>query len=138
MKKQIEWKYVKKLRESDEVDKALRNFGVKLPEALKVALAKYNGGRPDEKSFDTEKQKGYVFNSLYSYNAGDANQLVINVAADLIKKGMYPVGIEAAGNAICFNTRSVSLVLFNHEENEQEKILISSNRPLFESLGFSG
>lgn len=138
MKKQIEWKYVKKLRESDEVDKALRNFDVKLPEALKVALAKYNGGRPDEKSFDTEKQKGYVFNSLYSYNAGDANQLTIDVIADLMKKDLYPLGIEAAGNVICFNARSASLALFNHENGEAEKILIDSNENLFASLGFVG
>lgn len=130
----ITWKYVKPLKDENAIGEACRQCGINAPAHLLACMGAHNGGRPSDKTFATTQSDGYVFNSLYSYNTEDANS-VAGVFKSFVGVHLLPVGIEASGNVICYNTVKKRLVLFNHETGKTEDILVDSNPGLFSELG---
>ena len=130
----MEWKYVKPLKNADAIRAFCKRQGIDLPESLRMCLERNNGGRPSEPQFDTDKRRGYVFNSLYSYNEGDANSIFNVYASAYEGPKLFPIGIEASGNSICADLKTGVLVLVNHECGEVETIDYSSNPGLFEEF----
>lgn len=130
----VKWKYVKPLRNGEAVDSYCEEMGVMIPARLASFLKEHNGGRPMPCTFDTDRRGDYVFNSLYSYNREDAVSIWSVDMRELISSGMYPVGIEATGNVICYDLSNKRLVLWEHESGDFEIITISSNPDLFEGM----
>lgn len=130
----ITWKYVKPLKHDEAVRTFLRQYKVSLPEHMISFLESCNSGRPSCPSFDTSKQDGCVFNSLYSYNTGDANDIAKTYEQVFFGSNLYPIAIEAAGNVVCFDLVKHKLVLWNHESDEVELIDTNSNQELFDEI----
>lgn len=130
----VTWKYVKPLTHVDEVRTFTQRHKVRLPEKLIVFLGKYNSGRPSKPTFDTVERDGHVFNSLYSYNVGDANYIADTYDSVFAGTGLYPVAIEASGNVVCFELKSKTLVMWCHENDRVVLIDTSSNSDLFSEI----
>lgn len=130
----ITWKYIKPLKSDEAVRSYLQRYDVLLPERLIRFLESRNSGRPSSPSFSTNKQDGYVFNSLYSYNAGSVNDIAKTYEQVFYGSRLYPIAIEAAGNVICFDFDKQKLVLWNHENDELELIDSCSNQELFDEI----
>ena len=94
-------------------------------------MEEHNSGHPSTKGFDTDIDKGYVFNSIYSYNPDDANSIYRTYECVFKGTDLYPIAIEASGNTVCFDLNRKQLVLWNHESEEAETIDTSSNPELF-------
>ena len=122
--KEMTWKYVKPLKKSDAVDSFLRKYSITLPKELVKCIANNNGGRPSEKLFDTNKGKEYVFKSLLSYNDDDV-ECIYRVYPRLFEgTSLYPIGTDASGNFVCFDTVEEKYILLKHETNSKEVIKI--------------
>lgn len=119
----ITWKYIKPLKNKDIVKEFLKEHNVELPKSLVECIIENNGGRPDIFLFNTNRRKDYVFQSLFSYNHEDKNNIYIIYSNLFESSELYPVGIDAAGNIICYHQKAGKYVLWNHENNELEDIL---------------
>lgn len=127
----INWKYVKPLKDKNSIASFCAKNGVEIPADLMQYLAEHNSGRPSICEFDTNIGKGYIFNSLFSYNEEDVNRIFPTYEALFEDTNLYPIAIEAGGNIVCLNLDTQILVLWNHETDEIEQIDISSNPELF-------
>lgn len=117
------WKYIKPLEHTSSVDDFLKKNSVKLPETLVNLLKKYNGGRPSVKRVVTDTGREYVFKSLLSYNPYDKETIQRLYPEIFGDTALFPIGSDSAGNFICFNTKSQSYVLYNHETGNAEEIV---------------
>lgn len=127
----LEWKYVKPLKKADSLQMFCRKQKIILPDKLMGFLESNNGGRPSKPVFNTDKGVGYVFNSLYSYNEGDANSIFDKYASAFVAPELFPLGLEASGNPICIDLKTGLLVLVNREAGDVETIDYRSNPELF-------
>lgn len=119
----ITWKYIKPLENSLAVKNYLIEQQVVLPVDLVELLEKCNGGRPSDKTIITDTSNEYVFKSLFSFNKKDTGS-IYNIYPDLFgDSALFPFGSDSSGNIICFNTKSQSFVLYNHETDRIEKII---------------
>lgn len=67
----MEWKYVKKIKDVNSIKEIENKYSIQLPVYLKNIIIKYNGGRPLNRIFDTNREKEKVMKSLLSYNVED-------------------------------------------------------------------
>lgn len=129
----ISWKYVKPLKDSNAIETICKERSVRIPAKTAKALRINNGGRPSSKHFDTVRETDYVLSSLYSFNSDDPNSIIGNL--DLyFGRGLFPIGIEAGGNAVCLELESNRLILAKHESGDNEPIVLESNTELFSQL----
>ncbi|MEG0915050.1 MAG: SMI1/KNR4 family protein [Christensenellaceae bacterium] len=122
---QITWKYVKPLHDFQAVRNFLRQQKCSLPEGLIECLEKNNGGRPSIKLFDTNVSCGYVFKALLSYNEDDLENIYMVYPTMFQSKMIYPIGTDSAGNFICYNLAHGNYILWKHETNKEEAIILS-------------
>lgn len=122
---ELTWKYVKPLKSNSVVTDFLRTHNISLPESLLSCIIRNNGGRPSEKRFDTIQGKDYVFKSLLSYNEDDLECIYKVFPALFEGTHLYPIGTDAGGNFICYDTNNHNYVLLNHETNTQELITLN-------------
>lgn len=115
------WKYVKKLKEEDSVDKFLEANKIIIPERLKKCLIENNGGRPSLDTFDTNKRIECEFKSLLSFNEDDKE--TIYMVYDQFKDSKkFPFATDSAGNVICYDYENKIYLFYNHELDEYEEI----------------
>ncbi|MEO2240090.1 SMI1/KNR4 family protein [Dorea sp. YH-dor226] len=120
----ITWKYVKPLKDKSAVTSFLQEHNVNLPDSLVNCLIENNGGRPSTFIFNTSKAKEYVFQSLFSYNHDDKNNIYRIYSSMFENSVIYPIGIDAAGNIICYHQKRKRYMLWNHENDKYEDIYI--------------
>ena len=126
MSDNIVWKYIKELRNPESVDSFLKKNKIRIPKKLIECIKNNNGGRPDKKDFSTNKRDGYVFKSLLSFNEND-KESIFSFYPDLFRgTNLFPFGLDSAGNFICYDMRKKKYVLWNHETDEIEIIIIPS------------
>lgn len=119
----IVWKRVKPLKDAEAVKAFLEQKEIVLPEALLEYMTRNNGGRPSVCEFATEKREGYVFQCLLSWNADDSVN-VYDVFTHLFEGGsLFPIGLESAGNVVCYDLVKKEYVLWSHEDGTCEKII---------------
>ena len=99
-------------------------YNVNLTNKMKQCIIDNNGGRPSVYRFDTDKRSGYVFQSLFSYNKNDKCTIYDVYPSMFENTTLFPIGLESAGNIICYDQKEKIYVLWNHENNKCEKILI--------------
>ena len=122
---ELTWKYIKPLKCDGAVTDFLRAHNISLPESLLSCIITNNGGRPSKKRFDTTLGKDYVFKSLLSYNEDDLDCIYKFFPTLFEGSHLYPIGTDAAGNFICYDTSNQNYVLLNHETNTQEQIILN-------------
>lgn len=119
----ITWKYVKPVNNRMITD-FLCKHNVHLSNKMVQCMMENNGGRPSVYLFNTDKGKGYVFQSLFSYNPND-KCTIYDVYPSLFENTpLFPIALESAGNIVCYNQESKCYVLWNHENNECETIIV--------------
>lgn len=118
----ITWKFVKPLKNKFAVEEFLKEKRIELPDGLVECIRDNNGGRPSVFLFDTNKRNEYVFQSLFSYNYGDKCN-IYDIFPNFEKTKYFPIGLEAAGNIICYEMDNRNYVLWNHETAEIEIII---------------
>lgn len=120
----IAWKYVKPLRTVSEAKELWKRYKIILPVELERCLLNNNGGRPSVFLFDTNGGKEYVFQSLFSYNKEDRSNIYNVYPGEFENTSLFPIGLEAAGNIICYDMSKKIYVLWNHESGKCENILL--------------
>ena len=105
---ELTWKYVKTLGDRHAVEAFLEENNLSLPEDLIVCLKDNNGGRPNRKTFDTDRSKGHMIKTLLSFNHGEFD--------------LVPFASDPFGNFICYDDSRGDIVLWLHETNRMEKI----------------
>ena len=118
----ITWKYVKPLEDNNLVRAYLADHHISIPEDMISIMEKYNGGRPSDKQIITSENREYVFKSLLSYNKNDLETIYDVYPEVFSNTSLYPIGSDAAGNFVCFDTSSKKYVFFNHETEKVETI----------------
>ena len=120
----IIWKYVKPISNPKVIIDFLAQYNIKLPGKMIQCMIDNNGGRPTCYQFDTERTSGYVFQSLFSYNVED-RCTIYAVYPDMFENtSLFPIGLESAGNIVCYDQDKQQYVLWNHENDKCEKILM--------------
>lgn len=120
---ELTWKYVKPLKNPDVVTQFLKKNNIVLPLNLILFIEKNNGGRPSLKLFNTDKGKEHVFRSLLSYNQEDTDSIYTVFPQLFENTSLYPIGMDASGNYVCFDYSEKKYVLLNHETNSKEAII---------------
>lgn len=120
----IVWKYVKPLNNAIVAKDFWREHAIQLPASLEQCLINNNGGRPSVFLFDTNVGKEYVFQSLFSYNIEDKCNIYNVYPGEFKNTSLFPIGLEAAGNIVCYEINSNKYVLWNHENGGSENILL--------------
>lgn len=119
----VTWKYIKPLKKKAVVKDFLANNHIVLPAKLLRILENNNGGRPSDKTIITDTKREYVFKSLLSFNSDDKEYIAKFYNRRFIENCLFPVGSDAAGNFVCYNTKTHGFVLYNHETDKTEKIV---------------
>ena len=119
----IIWKYVKPVIDPEMVSDFMKKYDIKLTKAMIKCIIENNGGRPSECFFDTDRRSGYIFQSLFSYNPKDRCNIYSVYPSMFSDTPLFPIGLESAGNIVCYDQKNDNYVLWNHENNECENIL---------------
>ena len=72
----------------------------------------------------TNVRKEYVFQSLFSYKKEDKCNIYNVYPGEFENTSLFPVGLEAAGNVICYEMNTKKYILWNHENGGTENILM--------------
>ena len=118
----MEWKYVKPLVSMDSIEKFEELVSYHFPEEFKKCIIECNGGRPIERTFDTDKVSGRELKSFLSFNMED-KETVWKLYEWLDKKvsDKYVVfATDNFGNMICFSKIDNSINFINHEEVDMD------------------
>ena len=67
----MEWKYIKQLKDKENIREIEIKYNIELPSALKELILSCNGGRPKRNIFNTKNNKEKVMKLLLSYNKDD-------------------------------------------------------------------
>ena len=119
----MEWKFIKRLEDVNEIKEFEIKKGCKLPRDLRLCIIANNGGRPERKVFDTDVSKGRMMKKLLSLNYDDVENIwdAYNVMQQEDKK-LVPFASDPGGNFICFNKDSGEIYLWLHETNTAEYV----------------
>lgn len=119
----MEWKYVKELKNYDNVNEFEKITNIKLPQDYIELIKKYNGARPSLKLFKTVSGVEHVVKAILSYNKEDRENIFKTY--DWIKEQLpinfVPIASDPAGNYICYN-KDFELYYWEHETTNVEKI----------------
>lgn len=119
-----EWKYVKKLLSEDRIKEFEETVKLDLPEDFKKCVVQNNGGRPDLRTFDTDKEKERSFKSLLSFNTEDRETVwkTLDACEEELSDKYVAFGIDNFGNLICFDRKNSSVIFLNAETLTTEYI----------------
>lgn len=98
---------------------AEKEYGILLPEDVKVIVRNNNNGRPSLLCFDSPKSKEHVFKKLLSFKQEDRENIYkARRVLSQIDSTMFPIANDSAGNLICVKDGKIVYLL--HETNEVE------------------
>lgn len=126
----IEWKFTSDNGSIKDIKMIEEITNVKLPkEYIECALLN-NAGYPNKNTYDTEKEKGKVFEYLLGISNEDEENVISIYKSlnDKYKENIVPFGMDPFGNYICFrynNQNEYNVILLNHED--ESEIFISDD-----------
>lgn len=120
----MEWKYVKKVNNVDDMSAFESIAGYRLCESFKDCILKSNGGRPSKKCFLTDKNREIELKSLLSINRDDKETLwdAIHWLDEGDSEKYVPFATDNFGNLICFDKESDGVVFYDHEDASTEMV----------------
>ena len=118
-----EWRYVKPLVNEGLISETEKQLGITFDKSYKEFVEKYNGGRPPVGSFETDKTKGRTIKSFLSLNPTDTENIIkSNSYISEFGDKVVAFGIDNFGNYICFTKSDNSVVFFDFETGEIERV----------------
>lgn len=123
----MNWKYVKPLKSESNIKEFEEKYSFDFPDSFIEIVKKYNGARPENDSYDTDKTKERTIKSLLSFNKDDKETIwkINEWSAEELGDKYVAFAIDHFGNLICFSKRDKSIVFINTDFPEIENI--SSN-----------
>lgn len=124
MRENINWKYVKALKSANLINEFETLVCYELPKEFKECVLQYNGGRPERKGFDTDKNKGRELKSFLSFNKEDRETVwkTYEWNKEELADRYLAFAIDNFGNLICFDVRNGNVIFLNHENLSTEHI----------------
>lgn len=118
------WKYVKPINSSELVSEFEHQNRIVFPDEYKACVLANNGGRPSKKVFDTAVTKEREIKSLLSFNKNDRETIwsVNGCKSKEFQNKYIAFATDSAGNLICFERLDKSIVFYDHETENIEKI----------------
>jgi len=119
----MEWKYVKPLKDDAAIERLIKACGYELPDEYVNIVKQFNGGRPQNKLFLTEKQTEHQLKTFLSLNQDDRENIWDSFEWDSPAVAMrYLIfAVDGFGNLICLK-KNGSVVFFDHENNTEELV----------------
>lgn len=118
----ITWKYIKPLKNPNEIEIFLKENSLQLPEDVIKCMKDNNGGRPSKDIFDTEESIEHVFKALLSLNREDKENIYNIYSSEFKEIELFPFATDPAGNYICIDLKDNKIVFYNHENSRKEYI----------------
>lgn len=108
---------MKPLKSVDSIDDYECLMKYVFSDSFRRCVIANNGGRPNEKIFDTNKAKGYELKSFLSFNKEDRETIwkVSDWNKEELSNKYIPFAIDNFGNLICFDINTDKIVFINHE-----------------------
>lgn len=130
----MEWKYIKELKDINNIEKFEQILEIKLPEDYMEYIKKYNGSRPGKKLFQCENGDEHMIKTFLSFNPEDIENIFKYYEALKMQlpKGYFPIASDPGGNFIIYN-REFKLYYWNHENNKKE-FIANNFKELIEKL----
>lgn len=127
MARKLEWDFIKPLKSVELIDQFEQKVGFKFPQSFRDCVIANNAGYPSMNTFDTDKEKERVFDSLLSFNPEDK----CNVwdyydwsAEDFEELGQRYIEFASSGfgDPIAFDPETGYVIFVDHETLEIELI----------------
>ena len=120
----MNWKYVKQLKSQNYIEDFEHKINYTFPASFKECVKEYNGGKPDYRSFNTDKSENREIKSFLSFNPEDRESIwkVYDWNIDLTNNSFIPFAIDNFGNLICFGKNTDNIVFINHETADTEYV----------------
>lgn len=114
----MNWKYVKPLKTKKLIDDFERLVCYEFPKAFRDCVLQFNGGRPENKGFNTNTNTGRELKSFLSFNTDDEETVwkIYEWNKDVLSNKYVAFAIDNFGNLICFDTDNDKVVFLNHED----------------------
>ena len=127
--KDMEWRYVKELKNEGLVAEFEETIGYEFPQDFKECINFINGGRPRYQDFDTSLCEGRDILAISSFNKDDSGNMWNSYEWDEDCEefkgftGRYiPFAYSDGGDDICFDTSNNHVVYIDHETAEVEEV----------------
>lgn len=119
-----EWKYVKPLTSEEKIKEFEDTVKFNLPEDFKKCVVQNNGGRPNLRTFDTDKEKERSFKSIFSFNTEDRETVwkTLDACEEELSDKYVAFGIDNFGNLICFDRKNSNVIFLDVETLNTEYI----------------
>ncbi len=133
----MEWKYIKKLKSIDLISEYERLVNYAFCDSFRECVIACNGGRPDKKVFNTNKEKEREIKSFLSFNREDRETVwkVFEWNREELSNRYIPFAIDNFGNIVCFDKENDNIVFLNHENSSIE--FVADNFEIFLSKLYS-
>ena len=120
----MQWKYVKPLLSSESISDFETVVKYKFPDDFKKCVLENNGGRPDSRTFDTDRTKERELKSFLSFNKDDIESIwkISEWNKSELSDKYVAFAIDNFGNLICFDIKNNNIIFLDHETLNTEKI----------------
>lgn len=120
----MNWKYVKPLDSEKLIDEFECKVCYEFPSEFKECVLRYNGGRPEFRGFDTDRNTGREMKSFLSFNHNDRETVwkIFEWNQEELSNRYVAFAIDNFGNLICFDANNDKIVFVNHEDVSVEFI----------------
>lgn len=120
----MNWKYVKALKSKNAIAEFETSYKIRFPDSFKEIVAKYNGGRPENDIYDTDKTKERTIKSILSFNQDDKETIwkINEWSAEVLGDKYVAFAIDHFGNLICFSKSDRSIIFIDLETLKTENI----------------
>jgi SMI1-KNR4 cell-wall len=117
----IAWKYIVNISRA-QIEAALIQLGVRLPDDFIEQVAKYNAGAPNPSCFTLETGEERVMSYLLSFDLQSKHNIAaVAKAMKSELSGLIPIADDPFGNYICYDVSdriNPRLVFWDHELNK--------------------
>lgn len=117
----VKWKYKIDLNDDTVFNDVEKLTQTKVPEDLIKLIQTANAASPDENTISINDNER-IFASVLSFNRQDEEPVddVYTAIKAMNKKGFIPFGIDPFGNYFCFESKTQTVVFWDHEKDEVE------------------
>lgn len=119
----MKWNYVKPLASQSSLKEFEQIVQYRFPEDFRKCVQQYNGGRPEQRVFDTDKGTDRMITSLLSFNQQDKENVwdLWEWGKEDLQDRYVPFGIDPFGNLLAFDVKTNDVMFLDHETGTVEK-----------------
>ena len=120
----MNWKYIKELQSLDLISEFENTVNYKFCSEFVETVKNYNGARPENSLFDTDKTEKRAIKSLLSFNKSDKETVwkIMDWNRTELAEKYVAFGIDNFGNLICFSVENGNVIFLECESLSIEMI----------------